>query len=76
MEVISEEQVRTKFMRRLPSKDKLLFVFPDEDDVTVHDAADIALRLPIPSSSGGTARSSKQLKFYSSKLAQYIAELE
>jgi len=73
-----KEEVQTKFMRRLPSKylKVMTFAFPDVDDVCVHSVEDIVMSLPIPVTAGGTARCSKQFKFYGQSLAQYANELE
>ena len=68
---------KTRFMRRVPSKvNNIVFVFPEEDDVCVHGIGDIVMKLPEPIQAGGTARCSKQFKFYCDKLKELGHELE
>ena len=69
------DEVQSKFLRRLASKENLIFVFPDKDDICVHSVDDIVLKLPVPTSVGGTMRSPSQFKFYSGKLRKLGAGL-
>lgn len=71
-----DSEVKTIFMRRIPSKGDFIFVFPEKDDIWKHDADDIILKLPIPSRLGGTARSSKQFKFRCELLRKFGTEID
>lgn len=71
-----QHQMQWKFLRRLASKENLVFVFPDMDDICVHSVDDIVLKLPVPTSVGETMRSRNQFKFYSGKIRKVGAELQ
>ena len=68
--------MQSKFLRRLASKENLIFGFPDKDYICVHSVDDIVLKLPVRTSVGGTMRSPNQFKFYCGKLRKLGAELQ
>ena len=68
--------VVTNLWQRLASKENLIFVFPDKNDILVHSVDDIVLKLPVPTAVGGTMRSRNQLKFCSGELRKLGAELQ
>lgn len=68
-------EVKTIFMRRIPSKHDFIFLFPEKDEIWEHDVHDIVMKLPFPIRFGGTARSSKQFKFPYELLCKFGADV-
>jgi hypothetical protein len=63
-------------MRRIPSKQDFIFIFPQEkDEIWEHDVDDIIMKLPAPVCVGGTARSSKQFKFRAEQLGKFGTDI-
>ena len=64
---VSENTVKTKFMRRadMSRGKQMSFVFDDREDETgfSHNKEDIILKLPTPSSLGATKRCASKLVF-------------
>ena len=71
-----DDEVKCKFMRRIPSKKDFIFMFPDKEEIWEHEVDDVVMKLPSPISVGGTARSSKQFKFSSELLCKFGVEIE
>lgn len=70
------DEIETKFMRRLPSKNKrnFTFAFPKNNDICVHHINDVELRLPLPTPVGETARCRDQYKFICKELRDYTVQ--
>ena len=59
----NEESFEVKFLKRQPSKERPLFVFPDTEDSDSIPFDDIVSILPPPVPTGGTKRAAKTMKF-------------
>lgn len=70
-----DNEVKTIFMRRIPSKQDFIFIFPEKEQIWEHDVDDIIMKLPVPIPVGGTARSSKQFKFRHGLLRKFGADI-
>lgn len=51
-EIGNNGQIKTKFMKRIPAKDGMIFVFPDDteddDNVWKHNLSDVFEKILIP----------------------------
>jgi hypothetical protein len=70
------DEVKSKFMRRIPSKKDYIFIFPDKEEMWENDIDDVVMKLPSPICVGGTARSKKQFRFSDELLCKFGSELE
>ena len=62
---IDGSEAETKFLRRadLRYSTQIHFVFPDKEDIGTHPLDDIIMKLPNPSTVGGTKRCSSKFVF-------------
>lgn len=65
MQKVVDSFVTTKFLRRADQQrhDKMSFVFPDREEIDTHERDAIVMKLPSPSTVGGSKRCASKLTF-------------
>ncbi len=71
-----DDEAKSKYRRQIPSKKDFIVIFPDKKETWKHEIDNVVIKLPSPTSFGGTVKGKKQFRFSAELLCTFGSELE